>query len=92
MSAPRHVGLLFPALDARVRLDAALASVLPVKVTAAKTIIHEPWVQQVGGQATDFEIHARDLIATRRALAGKYEETIKNPIDHFSRISSAISI
>ena len=47
--APRHVGLLFPALDARVRLDAALASVLPVKVTAAKIIIHEPWVQQVGG-------------------------------------------
>jgi ATP-dependent protease ClpP protease subunit len=46
----------------------------------------------VGGQATDFEIHARDLIATRRALAGKYEETIKKPIDHFSRISSAISI
>jgi DNA-binding transcriptional ArsR family regulator len=40
--APRHVGLLFPALDARVRLDAAFASVLPVKVTAAKMIIHEP--------------------------------------------------
>jgi len=34
----------------------------------------------VGGQATDFEIHARDLIATRRALARKYEETIKKPI------------
>jgi ATP-dependent protease ClpP protease subunit len=46
----------------------------------------------VGGQATDFEIHARDLIATRRAVAGKYEETIMKPIDHFSRISSAISI
>ena len=34
----------------------------------AKILIHQPWVQQVGGQATDIEIHARDLIATRRSL------------------------
>jgi ATP-dependent Clp protease protease subunit len=47
----------------------------------AKILIHQPWVQQVGGQATDIEIHARDLIATRRALAGIYEETTKKPID-----------
>src|SRR6202050_5496321 len=40
----------------------------------AKILIHQPWVQQVGGQATDIEIHARDLIATRRTLAGIYEE------------------
>jgi len=36
----------------------------------SKILIHQPWVQQVGGQATDIEIHARDLIATRRTLAG----------------------
>jgi ATP-dependent Clp protease protease subunit len=47
----------------------------------AKILIHQPWVQQVGGQATDIEIHARDLIATRRALAGIYEETTHKPID-----------
>ena len=47
----------------------------------AKILIHQPWVQQVGGQATDIEIHARDLIATRRALAGIYEETTKKAID-----------
>lgn len=47
----------------------------------AKILIHQPWVQQVGGQATDIEIHARDLIATRRTLAGIYEETTKKPID-----------
>ena len=39
----------------------------------AKILIHQPWVSQVGGQATDIEIHARDLIATRRSLAGIYE-------------------
>jgi len=47
----------------------------------AKILIHQPWVQQVGGQATDIEIHARDLIATRRTLAGIYEETTKQPVD-----------
>jgi ATP-dependent Clp protease protease subunit len=47
----------------------------------AKILIHQPWVSQVGGQATDIEIHARDLIATRRSLAGIYEQTTKKPIE-----------
>src|SRR5579872_5403823 len=47
----------------------------------SKILIHQPWVSQVGGQATDIEIHARDLIATRRALAGIYESTTKRPVD-----------
>jgi ATP-dependent Clp protease protease subunit len=50
-------------------------------LTYAKILIHQPWVQQVGGQATDIEIHARDLIATRRTLAGIYEQTTKHDID-----------
>ncbi len=51
----------------------------------AKILIHQPWVQQVGGQATDIEIHARDLIATRRSLAGIYETTVKKPIEDILR-------
>src|ERR1700686_4715707 len=47
----------------------------------SKILIHQPWVQQVGGQATDVEIAARDLIATRLMLAGIYEKTTKKPID-----------
>ncbi len=47
----------------------------------AKILIHQPWVQQIGGQATDVEIAARDLIATRRMLAGIYEHTTKKPIE-----------
>src|SRR5271156_6144922 len=47
----------------------------------SKILIHQPWVQQIGGQATDVEIAARDLIATRRMLAGIYEITTKKPID-----------
>jgi len=51
----------------------------------AKILIHQPWVSQVGGQATDIEIHARDLIATRRTLAGIYETHTKKPIDEILR-------
>ncbi len=50
-------------------------------LTYSKILIHQPWVQQVGGQATDIEIHARDLIATRRSLAGIYEQTTGKPVD-----------
>ncbi len=35
----------------------------------------------MGGQATDIEIHARDLIATRRSLAGIYETTTGKPVE-----------
>ena len=50
-------------------------------LTYAKILIHQPWVQQVGGQATDIEIHARDLIATRRSVAGIYEQTTGKPVE-----------
>src|SRR5579864_4241587 len=47
----------------------------------AKILIHQPWVQQIGGQATDVEIAARDLIATRHNIARIYEETTKKPLE-----------
>jgi len=47
----------------------------------SKILIHQPWISQIGGQATDIEIHAREIIATRRSLAGIYETTTKKPID-----------
>jgi ATP-dependent Clp protease protease subunit len=47
----------------------------------AKILIHQPWVSQVGGQATDVEIAARDLIATRHNIAQIYEETTKKPVE-----------
>lgn len=40
----------------------------------SKILIHQPWIGQIGGQATDIEIHARDLIATRRAVADLYAQ------------------
>src|ERR1700694_3142663 len=47
----------------------------------SKILIHQPWVQQVVGQATDIEIHTRSLIATRRSQAGIYEQTTGKPVE-----------
>jgi ATP-dependent Clp protease protease subunit len=40
----------------------------------AKMLIHQPWISQIGGQATDIEIHARDMLQTRELLAKIYAE------------------
>ena len=47
----------------------------------AKILIHQPWVSQIGGQATDVEIAARDLIATRQTIAHIYEKTTNKPLE-----------
>ncbi len=44
-------------------------------LTYSKILIHQPWISQIGGQATDLEIYARDLINTRRLLTNIYVET-----------------
>lgn len=51
----------------------------------SKILIHQPWVQQVGGQATDLEIYAKDLINTRRLLANIYVETTGQPLEKIER-------
>jgi ATP-dependent Clp protease protease subunit len=39
-------------------------SVLP----NARVLIHQPWIQGLGGQQTDVEIHARDLLRMRERI------------------------
>ncbi|MBV8300085.1 MAG: ATP-dependent Clp protease proteolytic subunit [Candidatus Eremiobacteraeota bacterium] len=51
----------------------------------SKILIHQPWIGQIGGQATDIEIHARELIATRRLLAQIYQRTTGKPIEEIER-------
>jgi ATP-dependent Clp protease, protease subunit len=51
----------------------------------AKILIHQPWVSQIGGQATDVEIAARDLISTRHNIAQIYEESTHKPIEQILR-------
>lgn len=51
----------------------------------SKILIHQPWVSQIGGQATDVEIAARDLIATRQTIAKIYEMTTGKSIEQVLR-------
>ena len=51
----------------------------------SKILIHQPWVGQIGGQATDIEIHARDLVATRLQLAELYQRTTGKPLEQIQR-------
>ena len=51
----------------------------------AKILIHQPSIGQIGGQATDIEIHAREIIATRRLIAQIYERTTGKPIEDVLR-------
>jgi len=51
----------------------------------SKILIHQPSIGQIGGQATDIEITARELVATRRIIAGIYEHTTRKPIDEILR-------
>ncbi|HEY8298711.1 MAG TPA: ATP-dependent Clp protease proteolytic subunit [Candidatus Baltobacteraceae bacterium] len=41
----------------------------------SKVLIHQPSIGQIGGQATEIEITARELIATRHIIADIYERT-----------------
>jgi ATP-dependent Clp protease protease subunit len=51
----------------------------------SKILIHQPWISQIGGQATDIEIYARDLTATRRRLAEIYVATTKQSMERIER-------
>ncbi len=51
----------------------------------SKILIHQPWVSQIGGQATDVEIAARDLIATRQIIAKIYEKSTGKGLEQILR-------
>ena len=50
----------------------------------SRILLHQPY-GGVGGQATDIEIQARELIATRRIIAGIYERTTRKPAEEVLR-------
>ncbi|MGA3036691.1 MAG: ATP-dependent Clp protease proteolytic subunit [Vulcanimicrobiaceae bacterium] len=51
----------------------------------SKILIHQPSIGQIGGQATDIEIHARELIQTRKIIAEIYERTTHKAADEILR-------
>jgi ATP-dependent Clp protease protease subunit len=65
----------------------------------SKIMIHQPWTQGIGGQVSDVEIHAKELLKTRDTLynilardAGKSSEEIEKACDrdYFLTPSEAI--
>jgi ATP-dependent Clp protease protease subunit len=51
----------------------------------SKIMIHQPSIGQTGGQASDIEITARELVRTRRIIAEIYERTTHKPVDDVLR-------
>jgi ATP-dependent Clp protease protease subunit len=51
----------------------------------SKIMIHQPSIGQTGGQATDIEITAREIVRTRRIIAEIYERTTHKHSDDVLR-------
>ncbi|HEY4003443.1 MAG TPA: ATP-dependent Clp protease proteolytic subunit [Candidatus Xenobia bacterium] len=47
----------------------------------SRILIHQPWIKGVGGQATDVDIHAREIIHTRETLNQILANHTKQPIE-----------
>jgi ATP-dependent Clp protease, protease subunit len=47
----------------------------------ARILIHQPWVQNLGGQTTDIDIHARELLRTRERLNEMLASHCGQPIE-----------
>ncbi|MFC7439780.1 ATP-dependent Clp protease proteolytic subunit [Laceyella putida] len=48
-------------------------------------LIHQPWAQQIQGQATDIEIRAKNILRLRRVLNGIYAERCGKSIEEIER-------
>ena len=48
-------------------------------------LIHQPWLQGLGGQATDIDIHAKDILRQRQRLNEILANHTGQPIDKIMR-------
>jgi ATP-dependent Clp protease protease subunit len=51
----------------------------------SKIMIHQPWTQGIGGQVTDVEIHAKELIKTRDTLYNILAEHTGKTIEQITK-------
>ncbi len=51
----------------------------------ARIMIHQPWIKSIGGQATDIDIHAREIIHTRATLNQILVEHTGQPLDRIEK-------
>ncbi|MHB2016697.1 MAG: ATP-dependent Clp endopeptidase proteolytic subunit ClpP [Candidatus Xenobia bacterium] len=51
----------------------------------SRIMIHQPWISQIGGQATDIDIHAKQILLTRKRLDQILAERTKQPLEKIER-------
>jgi len=47
----------------------------------SRILIHQPWVKSIGGQATDVDIHAKEIVKTKDTLNKIISEHTGQPLD-----------
>lgn len=47
----------------------------------SRIMIHQPWIKGIGGQATDIDIHAKEILKTRKTLNEIIAEHTGQPFD-----------
>uniref|UniRef100_A0A7V2ZJK3 ATP-dependent Clp protease proteolytic subunit n=1 Tax=Ignavibacterium album TaxID=591197 RepID=A0A7V2ZJK3_9BACT len=51
----------------------------------SKILIHQPWTQGIGGQVTDVEIHAKEMLKTRETLYNILSEHTGKPYEQIAK-------
>ena len=51
----------------------------------SRILIHQPWIKSIGGQATDVDIHAREIIKTKETLNNIIAGNTGQPLEKVRR-------
>ena len=51
----------------------------------SRVLLHQPWLQGLGGQATDIDIHAKDIMRMKRRINEILADHTGQPIDKIER-------
>ena len=51
----------------------------------SRILIHQPWIKSIGGQATDVDIHAREIIKTKETLNNIIANNTGQPLEKVKR-------
>jgi ATP-dependent Clp protease protease subunit len=51
----------------------------------ARVLLHQPWLQGLGGQATDIDIHARDIMRMKKRISEILANHTGQPLDKIDK-------
>jgi len=55
----------------------------------ARILIHQPWMSGLGGQATDIDLHAKEILRMRTTINSLLAKHSGQPVDRIEKDSSA---